>query len=175
MPHVKTKTIYILLTKHSDHFSKLFQTITAGEYTHASIGMEEYGNEFFSFVTKGGFRVERPVHITRAKKGWRSCALYRLDVPEEAYWIVRDRIEEFKRHAKQYRFSFLGVALCYLRIPHQLKNSYFCSQFVSELITSSGAAKLRKQPSLYRPDDFIREPQLRLCFQGTLGGLSKVF
>jgi len=66
------------------------------------------------------------------------------------------------------------LMLCMLRIPYYRENNYFCSQFVSELLTVTGAVQLQKQPSLYLPDDFRMEPQLKLFFQVTLRELAEV-
>jgi hypothetical protein len=169
----RTRTLSVLLTQNTDTISKLFNVITAGVYTHASIGIEEWENEFFSFVTKGGFRIERPIVNRKAKREHILCALYRLDVPYEVYEDIKHRLQAFSDQKNQYHFSFWGAFLCLMRIPHRFNNRYFCSQFVSELITSTGAAHLSKQPSLYLPDDFKFEPQFRLCFQGTLAGLAE--
>ena len=171
----KTKSIFILLTAQPDLMSRFIRFITWGKYTHASIGLEDNFNSFFSFVTKGGFYLERPTKSKKAKKMARKCALYRLDVTEQIYEKIKQRIEDFQLHGKQYRYSYIGVLLCLLRIPHYRKNSYFCSQFVSELLTISGAAKLKKKPSVYLPDDFRREPMLNILFQGSLGELAGAF
>ena len=64
--------------------------------------------------------------------------------------------EETARRA-DYRYSYIGVALCLLRLPFHWKNRYFCSQFVAELLSASGAVPLRKAPSLYLPNHFPAE------------------
>jgi len=168
-----TKTISILLTEYSDWFSKIYRIITGKRYTHAPIGIEGYRNKFFSFVTKGGFRTEMPRVAAKFSKNAESCALYHLEVTEEVYEQIKTRLEDFKCHAKRYRYSFFGAALCFLRIPHHFKNHYFCSQFVAELLTVSGALSLRKPSSIYHPNDFTKEPQIALCFRGSLQELAK--
>lgn len=92
MQHTKTKTISVLLTEHSDRFSKLSRIITRCEYTHASIGIEGYDNKFFSFLTKGGFRIERPMMSAKFKNKCAICALYRLDVSEEIHTDIKSRL-----------------------------------------------------------------------------------
>jgi len=172
---IKTsKTVFVLLTAHSSLSSRLFRLFTLEKYNHASIGIADDASHFFSFVTKSGFYLERPLKSKKPKKRARKCALYQLDVTEETYEAVRNRLVEFDLHAKQYRYSYLGLMLCMLRIPYYRENNYFCSQFVSELLTVTGAVQLQKQPSLYLPDDFRMEPQLKLFFQGTLGELAEV-
>ncbi|MCL1802755.1 MAG: hypothetical protein FWG30_03815 [Eubacteriaceae bacterium] len=169
----RPKTIYILLTAYTDFLAIVMRIMTFGRYTHASIGTEDQRGIFFSFVTKGGFHTERPLNSRRAKKRKRKCALYRLETSEEIYQAVKENLANFSMEANNYRYSFFGVALCLIRIPYRNRNTYFCSQFVSELLMLSGALKLRKQPCLYLPDDFRRQSELQLCFQGTLGELSE--
>lgn len=58
---MKNKKIYILFTRFPDNGSKVIEALTGCYYPHASIGLEEDWNTFYSFVTKG-FIVEK---ITR--------------------------------------------------------------------------------------------------------------
>ena len=166
------KNISILLTEYSDRFSKLTQLFTASKYTHASIGIEEHNDRFYSFLTKG-FRTEKPGIFAKFTNSGKSCALYNLEVTEDVYDKVKAQLDEFKNNSKQYRYSFFGTILCFLRIPHKFKHRYFCSQFVAEILSSSGAIELNKRPSLYQPKDFAKEPRLLLCFTGTLEELAQ--
>ena len=164
-----TKTIFILLTEHKDRVAKLYRFITGGTYNHVSIGTE--GKKFFSFITKG-FRVEKPWLFAQFKKKEELCAVYKLNVTEESYNAVKTRIDEFWADKKKYRYSFIGALLCMLRIPHRFKKQYFCSRFVAEILSESGALELKKSPSLYQPNDFTKESQFSICFQGNLEGLA---
>ena len=170
---VKTKTIYVLLTAYADFLSLLVRLVTFGRYSHASIGIDEQCGVFFSFVIKNGFHTEHPLNSRRNKK--RKCALYMLEITEEAYSSIKDKLNMFNTKTGEYHYNYLGILLCIIRIPHNNKSNYFCSQFVSELLISSGAIILKKKPCLYLPDDFRREPELKLCFQGTLGELANFY
>jgi hypothetical protein len=172
----ETKTISILLTVYSDPMSRLIQRITASKYSHAAIGMEN--NRFFTFGfkkgTKVGFRTEKPWLFAKFKQKSEACVLYKLEVSEETYAKIETRLQEFRNNRKEYTYSFLGALLCFLRIPHNFKKQYFCSRFVAELLSESGALELSKSPSLYQPDDFTKESQFALCFQGELAELANV-
>ena len=98
--------------------------------------------------------------------------MYKLEVSEEAYNAVKSRIDDFWANKKEYRFSFIGALLCFLRIPHHFKKQYFCSRFVAETLSEAGALELKKPPSLYHPNDFTQESQFSLYFQGNLEGLA---
>ena len=171
-----TKTISVLLTVYSDRASKIIQRITASQYSHAAIGMEN--NRFFTFGfkkgLKKGFRAEKPWLFAKSKRNTESCVLYKLEVSEDTYAAIENRLQDFKDNKAEYTYSFLGALLCFLRIPHNFKKQYFCSRFVAELLSESGALQLKKSPSLYQPDDFTKESRLALCFQGDLAGLANV-
>ena len=166
MNNDNTKPIFILLTEHKDYMAKFYRFISGGIYTHAAIGVED--KKFFSFGTKKGFRVEKPWLFAKFKKNAELCAVYRLDVSEESYDAVKNRIDEFWANKKEYRFSFIGALFCMLKIPHHFKKQYFCSRFVAETLSESGALELKKPPSLYHPNDFTKEAGFSLCFQGNL-------
>jgi len=163
------KTISILLTKHFDLFSRILQFFIGGEYTHASIGISDDNHTFFSFNTKRGFCIEKPMK----KKRMNPCVLYQIQVPAQSYDDIVTRIDDFRNHTHRYKYSFIGVLLCVLHIPIHIENRYFCSQFVSELLTISGATKLKKDSTLYLPNHFSNEPQFTLTYEGALCGLGE--
>jgi len=162
------KKIYILLTKQTDLSSRIFSILSGSRYLHASIGFEERGT-FFSFNTKRGFCIEQP----SIRRQFVPCLLYSLDVTDEVYQDIQERIRTFQNSGKQYRFSHLGMFFAIfrmpLRIPFIYHDSYFCTMFVSELIVKSGAAKLKFKPYRYLPRHFPHEPALHLCFEGVWG------
>lgn len=97
--------------------------------------------------------------------------MYRVEISDEKYRNVKAALEEHIKHAHNCRFSYLGLILCYMRIKISLKNRYFCSQFVSEILETTDAVPLDKHSSLYLPDDFTRMKGLELCFSGSLSEL----
>lgn len=169
------RTVFILLTKHNDLLAKGFNFLTFTKYSHVSIAIEDESNHFFSFVTRGGFYLERPFMSKKAHKKARECALYKLNVSEEIYQMIKTNIQAFQSNAHRYRYSFLGLVLCLLNISYRRKYFYFCSQFVSELLKKSGAIQVEKQTTLFLPDDFRYEKNLELCFKGTIGELTEMF
>ena len=163
MHHGRMKPIHILLTKYTDRLSRTIGLFAGCEYMHASIGLED-GKTFFSFNTKRGFCIETPFSKVRSSPR----ILYRLEVPEHVYDDISSRLQTFINGNGRYKFNYLGTILCILRLPLWCipvlnNNRYFCSQFVSELLSLSGAAKLKKNPLRFLPKDFSKDPQFRLC------------
>lgn len=62
------KKIYILLTRFPDNDSKTIEFLTNSFYTHASIGLEDDLNTFYSFVTKG-FMIEKNHKVCSSRSG----------------------------------------------------------------------------------------------------------
>ena len=162
------RKIYILLTQFPGWNSRAIQLWTRFPYTHASLGLEEDLNTFYSFVYKG-FIVER---ITRYNKPGRKpfpCALYCLDVPDHIYWNTKQLVQSFQSNRTSLHYSRLGVVMgLILRIPFRRKNHYFCSQFVAEVLSRCRAMRLKKDTTLYLPKDFSRSGELSLVFRGDL-------
>lgn len=162
---IKNRRIYILLTGFRDTGSKLLRAFTGCRYTHASIGLEEDMNTFYSFVYKG-FIVEKAVRYLKPDTKPYRCSLYELKVTEKVYNAVKKVIAGFMSIKGRLSYSRLGVAMCLFRIPYKKNFSYFCSQFVAETLRLAKAAKLCRDSSLYFPEDLPDISGLKLLFSG---------
>lgn len=162
---IKNRRIYILLTSFRDTGSRLLRAFTGCRHTHASIGLEEDMNTFYSFVYRG-FVVEKLARYLKPDSKPYKCRLYELKVTEKVYNAVKDVIEGFKNLKSRLSYSKLGVAMCLFKIPYRKKFSFFCSQFVAETLRRSKAAKLSRDSSLYFPEDLPAISGLRLLFSG---------
>ena len=101
------------------------------------------------------------------------CALYRLEVPEKSYRAIRRKFKKMLPVQKRFQYSVLGTFLCFFGIAYKRRNKYFCSQFVAETLNEVGVMELTKSPELYHPVDFLDLPEMKLCYEGTLGGLAE--
>lgn len=155
------KTISILLTKYSDFTSCLLYHIAGHGYTHASLGLDETDGEFYSFNYKG-FCVETLEKHRR--RGVNKSMCYQLKIQDEAYQDISQRVKAFEQQRVKYQYTRLGVIFAILHIPFCWKNHYICSQFVAELLIKSGAVPLRRNASLYLPNqlrsELEKQPQL---------------
>ncbi len=88
------RKIFILLTRLPDNGSKAMRLITRFPYTHASIGLDEDMNTFYSFICKG-FIVEKISRYLRPDKEPFLCLLYELEVSEEIYQTVKEILNAF--------------------------------------------------------------------------------
>lgn len=162
-----SRKLYVLLTRFPDAGSKVIGTLMEEYFTHASIGLEEDPNTFYSFVYKG-FIEEK---ITRYLKPGRKpfpCKLYELPVTERVYQAMKRLIQHFRTLKPTLHYTNLGVVCSLLHIPYQRSRHFFCSQFVAHALAESGAVRLKKEVPLYLPGDVSRLPGLRLRYRGNL-------
>lgn len=162
------------MTQYPGRDAKFLRWYTGFPYTHTSVGLEEDMDTFYTFISKG-YLVER---ITRYEKPGRPsfpCALYEIAVTEEVYERVKIMVHDYKARKKMLKYSTLGLVMCFLRIPFERKNHYFCSQFVAEVLHKCKVLKLKKRSTLYLPRDISKHKELKLIFTGTHLGFVEKF
>lgn len=172
------KTLYIFLTRSGTMLSNLVYHITGAQYTHVSLAFDPDLTTLYSSTRKNGYTMfpagPSKEYLNRGVFRLREdipCALYALDVTEEAYLRARRRADHMMAHGELYRFNSLGLLLCALHIRWKRRRHYFCSQFVSEVLQKSGSLDLPKHSTLMHPNDYTSLPQLRCLYQGRLGDL----
>lgn len=148
------KKISVLFTRQHDWIAKLLAAIYGHQYSHVSLSLKEDKSEFYSFNIKG-FARENFEKFRRHRI--RNSMLYELEVNDSAYEIMQKKVDEFKNHCKEMKYSFLGFAFSFFHIALHISQSYFCSEFVAELLSSSHAVALREKPALYLPDQLRME------------------
>lgn len=174
-PTVKTRKIYILLTRFPDKGSKAIETMTGCRYPHASIGLEEDMNTFYSFVTKG-FIVEKITRYVRPDRPPYPCQLYELSVPEKVYDRIKETLAYFVEFKGLMHYTKFGLILSLLHIPYKRNRfGFFCTQFVAEILQQCGAARLCKKSTRYFSDDLKRLPGMKLHYQGNLQSMLEHF
>jgi len=171
-------TLFILLTKSKTLLSRVISLATGAQYTHVSIGLT-YTDEFYSFARRypyfplpAGF-----VHEELSGGYWKShphtpCCLLSLPVDHDAYDQICGRLHDMGLHAQDYRYNLRGILRCAFAVPSRQNHSYFCSQFIGELLAESGVCRALDEPSLLHPDDFLALPNADHCYYGTVGDLA---
>lgn len=169
------KKIYILLTRSTTLLSKVVGLLTADQYTHVSISFEESLQPMYSSSRKNGETLfPAGPCMERFDRGYLKnnpqipCALYELNVSDEIYYAAKAEAEQIIASADEYGFNIIGLILCGMNISYHCRGSYFCSQFVGEILHKSQAVKLPKDTALMRPSDYMSIPELACRFTGRL-------
>ncbi|MGN0543968.1 MAG: hypothetical protein ACI4I0_00205 [Acutalibacteraceae bacterium] len=169
----KDRTVYIMLTDYPDRVSRAIKRIGFWEYSHVSISTEKHFPRFFSFTGKRGFMTEDfDLHPTY--KGIDvPCALFALPVTETELENVERIIARLKNNADRYKYSYIGLALLYLRIIPKQRRSDTCVGFVSRTIREQTSLSAGCRKKFCSPNDIKTFFRNELVFEGTLRRLLK--
>lgn len=169
------KTIYILLTKSETYISKIIRITTNDKYTHASISFDSSLQPLYSFSRlQTDLPLPAGLHTEPFDSGFYHkyphlpCALLALEVEDDAYTSAKARVEDMMTKSDTYRYNIMGLLFCRLNIPFNRKSHYFCSEFVGHILHQSNALDLPKEPSLMRPFDYTKIPNLTCLYEGSL-------
>lgn len=167
--------VYILLTDTGTLFTKSIKSYTSAPYNHASIAFDQALTELYSFGRKkpsnpfyGGFVKEDILTGTYQKYPQTTCVIYKLEVTSRQKEKMKRVLNFFIRRQDKYMYNLLGVLGITLNEAVEFSNSYFCSQFVAEILQRSGIKLWNKLPALVTPEDFRTQPQLHMIYEGRL-------
>lgn len=155
------KVITVLLTRYYNTFSNFIYWISGRGFTHASLALDDSNECFYSFNFKGFCREHPKKHKRRRGKS----VSYGLEISQECYKKILDRIEDMERKKEEWNYSRIGLVLCLLHIPHRIEKHYFCSQFVAEMLKLSENVSLKKSASLYLPNQLTLELESQSCLK----------
>lgn len=172
------KSIYVVMTATGTWFSKCIGLYTRARYNHASICLDSKINEFYSFGRKiawfplgGGFVIEHKNTGLFKAFGNTMCAIYKLDVDDAKYEVLKKSIELFIKNRKIYSYNILGLIGVMLNIPTKRKNKFFCTQFVATMLQTSNIHDFGKDLSLVTPQDLHEISELTPVYEGRLSDL----
>lgn len=170
------KTIYVLLTDTGTFLARAIKWFTGAPYSHVSIVFDEKLDEIYSFGRKrprnpliAGFIKEDVYFGTYRYFRNTHCLLLKLDVTENEYHKIRDKIRAFENNKDLFSYNLIGLLGVLFSYPIALNNAYFCSQFVAEVFKESGVDLWGPLHSaLVTPNDFLLHPRFEYVYEGKL-------
>lgn len=148
-------TLSVLFVNYEDFWSKVVYYLLGRGYGHASIGVDEEEEIYYSFNFKG-FRREKPrKHEAIVSKS----ICYKLSVTKEEYDKVVAMIEEFQSRRFEWKYNLAGLLLSKIHIKRQKKDHYFCSEFVAEMLQRANITQFNKNAAHYLPNRLEQEVQ----------------
>lgn len=169
------RKLYLLLSHTGSFVSKCINLYTKDPYTHASIALDERLEDLYSFgrikphnPLIAGFVKEDIDNGTYRRFLNTTCALYSIEISEFQYRLIEKELDRFINGEIKYGYNLLGMLGFMFNRPIVRKNSYFCSQFVAEVLQNSGIHLVDKAASLTAPNDFRLSEQVELVYEGNL-------
>ena len=169
------KKIYILLTKTGTVPARTIHFFKGGDFTHTSLSMTPAVDHFYSYARRNiknpfnaGLIVENIHTEVFAMYPTCHCALYSIEVTDNAYQKMQSEIDLYFENYKKAKYNFLGLIPLALGIKIRRKFKLTCSQFVALILEKSGEIELPKNPYLMLPTDFLSISTINLVYDGIL-------
>lgn len=166
------KKIYIVLAHTGTILSRIIRIVTGAEYTHASIALDEELTQMYSFGRKypyiafiGGFVKEGNTFGTFKRFYNTVISVYELEVTNEQYENVCEKIEYVKQYKDEYRFNILGLALAAINKKTYREKTYYCAEFVRAVLEKSGI-DTSNLPRVIKPEHFKDLDGVILIYKG---------
>ncbi|WP_200865451.1 MULTISPECIES: hypothetical protein [Sediminibacillus] len=169
------QAVYIVLTNTGSLINWALKSVTSAPYNHASLALDKDFRRIYSFARReplnpfwGGFVREDFVTGTFSWYPDSTCAVYRLMLTSREYRKLERIIAVFEKKPKRYLYNYAGLVGIPINYPIEMPASYFCSQFVAEVLSRAGHRLFTKRSSLITPEDFRHHDELELVYQGGL-------
>ena len=166
--------IYIVLSRPDSFVSTLIAFFTRAEFSHISVAYDRELRSLCSFARKyhlplpGGLVAENENGVLRKALRNAKCIILSASVPESRFEAFRSRIDTMLLSRDTYHYSLRGLFFCCLGVETHREHHYFCSQFVAEMLRYAGVRGIPKPPSLMKPLDFLKIPDLARVYIGVL-------
>ena len=150
-----TYTISVLFTRsHSFPVSEIIYWCTGRAYTHASIGLGDQLEEFYSYTFKG-FKTEHPAH-RKIHGNHKNSLCYQFKVTEQEYRKIQANIHAFKEVSSHYNLIGVIISSLHIYLPFKKKHDYFCSEFVAEQLRCIDSFHLKREAKMYLPTNLAK-------------------
>lgn len=167
--------IYILLSRTHTIPARLIRLLTRAPYSHTSLALDVELKEMYSFARRhiynpfdSGFvneDIEKGI-FGRDKNVY--CSVYAIPVTEEQYRVVRKELQHFIENSELYNYNYSGLFGVLFGKNVSRDYRYFCSQFVSHVLSRSGIELFKKEAGLIQPYDFHLKLQSQIIYEGKL-------
>lgn len=173
----ESRKIYIVISQTGTVLSRILKVITGAEYNHVSLCLSRDLELMYSFGRKnpynpfyGGFVLESPNFGTFKRFVNTKVKVISIDVDEETYDQIKQRLEYMLLNKNEFGYNYLGLYLAALKIRFTVKNRYFCSEFVKDVLLNSNItdAACLVDIAIPRPIDFLAIPNTNTVYIGKL-------
>ena len=176
------KTVYIVISQTGTALSRILKFITGAKYNHASISLVPDLSKMYSFgrvnpynPVHGGFVIESPHYGTFKRFSGTKVEVLSLHVSEGQYINLKQMLEGMAKNKKRYHYNYLGLFLAGAKIHYKRANTFYCSEFVKEMLVRNGIRSARALDDIIEPMQFLTLPDANHVYSGRLKDYAKCF
>ena len=172
---MENKEIYIIISHTPSVVSRIIKQFTHTPYNHVSISLDaeldnmySFGRRFKYFPWIGGFVHESLTSGTMGRFTETDAIVLKLNVDDEIYEELREKLEDMLAHKYSYRYDTLGLLLAIFGKTYKRDKHYYCSDFVRDMLVELGVEEQDNFEDIVRPLDFLDLPDTQEVFRGKL-------
>jgi hypothetical protein len=170
-----SQTIYIVISQTGTALSRILKFVTGAKYNHASISLVPDLSTMYSFGRLhprnpflGGFVVESPHSGTFKRFSGTTVEVLAIQVSEGQYINLSQMLEGMVKNKKRYHYNYLGLFLAGAKIHYRRANTFYCSEFVKEMLVKGGIREARDLAEIVEPMHFLTLPNANHVYSGKL-------
>lgn len=165
--------VYVVLSQTGTVISRAIRRFTHDPYNHASICFESDIAKMYSFGRKTRYNIFNNGLIEEGlDKGLfpcfplSRCLILEIPVTDGEYSAMKNFVQRCYENRDCFRYNAIGLLSYPFGRGLGRDNHYFCSQFVSEVL--SHASFWKREPKLTRPMDFCDIANKRVLYEGLI-------
>lgn len=162
--------IFVILMHSGTVLANAIKQVTQAEFSHACISFNSQLDPMYSFGGKTresgfGFVVQDPKDDFY-KNHHAKYSIYVMFVSKAARDAMKKRLQYFQKNNSKLKYDILGLIQVFFNQRTDYKNDkFFCSRFVADII-SAGGVELKKNASLWKPEDLKQLSNISLVQSG---------
>ena len=89
--------------------------------------------------------------------------------------FLKQMLEAMAKNKKRYHYNYLGLFLAGAKIHYRRANTYYCSEFVKEMLVRNGIRSARALDDIIEPMQFLTLPDANHVYSGKLKDYASLF
>ncbi len=175
MPEQNQRYIYIVVSQTGTIPSKIIRMVTGARYNHVSISPFKDLQPMYSFGRIqaynpfwGGF-VQESVHCGTFKRFPNTeAAVAAVPIEEERYQQIKCFLNKMYLNRRNYHYNYIGLFLAGLKKQYCSSNTYYCSEFVRDVLIQFEMADAEQFSPIVQPIDLLEQFRDYVVYSGKL-------
>ncbi|MBO5452771.1 MAG: hypothetical protein J6A69_02265 [Clostridia bacterium] len=175
------REIFLVLTQTGTVLSRLLKLVTGAEFNHSSISIKDDLSVMYSFGRlrpynpfRGGFVREAPHIGTFLRFSDTEAVVVSLSVTEKQYREIKKHLSAMYRNKQIYKYNYMGLVFAMFGKGCAMKNSYYCSEFVKDVLVRFDVVSEDLFLEVVKPIDIYNAVNGRVVYRGKLKNYERV-
>lgn len=167
--------IYLVVSQTGTILSRILKIITGAEYNHVSLSLDPKLRRMYSFGRRhpynpfwAGFVRESPRAGTFKRFYKTDAVVLSINVDEETYQGLKALLEGMYERRSEYHYNSIGLVLAAFGFHFRPRNCYYCSEFVSDLLTKFNIVDDGTFGEIVKPIHFLNLNSASEIYRGRL-------